>query len=293
MSTILWQPPENCDGINAARGATAFGSRRREFPRRNMNDETLPIPAATIVLYHESGDDPAAHLMITRAAEMAFAAGALVFPGGRVDEDDRAVASDPLLARNAPVDPDDAAARVTAIREAIEETGLAPGLHPRQDLPAIARWRAALSSHQPFGALLRQSGATLDLGHLVPFSRWSPRNKLSRRFDTRFYVARFDSDTGVVVDASEASHHVWISARDAIEASRAGKYYIIFPTMRNLERLAEHPRYEAVLEHLKSVPVMLITPEVREYDKVKFLCLPEDSGYPVTRVPLNEVVLPR
>ena len=116
--------------------------------------------------------------------------------------------------------------------------------------------------------------------------------QLHRRFDTRFYVARFTDDIGVEVDAIEASHHVWISAQDAIAGYRAGKYYIIFPTMRNLERLAEHSRFDDVLAHLKDFPVKLITPQVREYDNSKFLCLPDDAGYPITRVPLSEVVLP-
>jgi 8-oxo-dGTP pyrophosphatase MutT (NUDIX family) len=259
-----------------------------------MNDNsTPPIPAATLVLYHEADEGSALHLMITRSAGMAFAAGALVFPGGRVDAEDRAVAADAHLLRNSPADAEDAAARVTAIREAIEETGLAVGVHPLPDAAAIARWRKLLNAHASFGALLREAGAALDLGELVPFSRWSPREGLHRRFDTRFYVAKFAGDAGVEVDANEASHHVWVTAQDAIADARAGRHLVIFPTMRNLERLAAHPRFDAVLAHLGRFPVKLITPEVREYGGEKWLCLPEDAGYPTTRVPLSEVVFPR
>ena len=258
-----------------------------------MNDDATPaIPAATLVLYHEAADGPAVHLMITRSAGMAFAAGALVFPGGRVDQNDRSIAADAGLVRHAPADADDAAARVTAIREAIEETGLATGVHPRPGTATIARWRIELKAHAPFGPLLREAGVTLDLGELVPFSRWSPRMQLQRRFDTRFYVARFAGDVGVEVDGHEATHYVWVSARDAIAGGRAGTHLIIFPTMRNLERLAEHPSFDAVIAHLQEFPVKLITPEVREQDGVKCLCLPDDAGYPVTRIPLTEVVLP-
>jgi 8-oxo-dGTP pyrophosphatase MutT (NUDIX family) len=275
------------------RGAARACGKPGGYTVNTMNDDAPPpIPAATIILYHEAGEGPAAHLMITRSAGMAFAAGALVFPGGRVDENDHAIAADASLVRNAPAEPDDAAARVTAIREAIEETGIALGVQPKPDPSVIAQWRAALKAHDPYGPILRQSGTVLDLGQLAPFSRWSPRQNLHRRFDTRFYVAKMDGDIGVEVDANEASHHVWISARDAIAGARAGKYHIIFPTMRNLERLAEHSRFGDVLAHLKCFPVKLITPQVREYDNAKFLCLPDDAGYPVTRVPLSEVVLP-
>ena len=51
---------------------------------------------------------------------MAFAAGALVFPGGRIDEADR------KLAERLNAD----AARIAAIRETVEETAIAVGLAP-------------------------------------------------------------------------------------------------------------------------------------------------------------------
>ncbi|MBU6207671.1 MAG: NUDIX domain-containing protein, partial [Alphaproteobacteria bacterium] len=85
---------------------------------------TLPaiIPAATLILFDDREDADALHLMVERAASMAFAAGALVFPGGRVDDDDRAQA-----AHYPALDPVDAAARIAAIRETLEETGVAAG----------------------------------------------------------------------------------------------------------------------------------------------------------------------
>jgi len=49
-----------------------------------MNDLPDPIPAATLVLMRKAqrGASPQI-LMMERTANMAFAAGALVFPGGR------------------------------------------------------------------------------------------------------------------------------------------------------------------------------------------------------------------
>src|SRR3954467_13036090 len=78
-----------------------------------------PIPAATLILMRPRGSRPPEILMMERAQNMAFAAGALVFPGGRIDADDHASAA--ALAPHL----SDAPARIAAIRETIEETGIA------------------------------------------------------------------------------------------------------------------------------------------------------------------------
>ena len=55
--------------------------------RRPVSDEA--IPAATLIVVRERARRPPELLMVERAEGMAFAAGALVFPGGRIDEADR------------------------------------------------------------------------------------------------------------------------------------------------------------------------------------------------------------
>ena len=51
------------------------------------------IPAATLVIMRPSDrGGPDEILMVKRSVTMAFAAGAVVFPGGRVDPDDYRVA---------------------------------------------------------------------------------------------------------------------------------------------------------------------------------------------------------
>src|SRR5687768_5220515 len=83
-----------------------------------MTDLPEPVPAATLVLMRERAAAPPELLVMERTGHMAFAAGALVFPGGRIDREDReAAAAFPGL--------DDAAARIAAVRETIEETGIA------------------------------------------------------------------------------------------------------------------------------------------------------------------------
>src|SRR6478752_2429270 len=94
-----------------------------------------PIPAATLVVMRERDNGPPELLIVERSAAMRFAGGALVFPGGRVDPGDHALAA--LHGGDA----DDLAARIAAIRETIEEAGLAIGVRGLGDSEAA---RAAL-----------------------------------------------------------------------------------------------------------------------------------------------------
>ena len=92
--------------------------------------------------------------MIERTGPMAFAAGALVFPGGRIDKDDRSSAEGIAAFP-------DAAARIAAIRETIEETGIAPATAP-QPAPEAQRLAMALGDRAApalFDRLLAKTGS--------------------------------------------------------------------------------------------------------------------------------------
>src|SRR5688500_2025569 len=99
-----------------------------------MSEELTPVPAATLVLMRPGKDAPEL-LGMERAAKMAFAPGAVVFPGGRVEADDHA------LAARIGGGFDHAAARITAIRETIEEVGVAAGFVKPPDPARLAELR--------------------------------------------------------------------------------------------------------------------------------------------------------
>ena len=56
-----------------------------------MSDDA--IPAATLIVVRERADGPPELLMVERAQDMAFAGGAWVFPGGRIDQADERFAA--------------------------------------------------------------------------------------------------------------------------------------------------------------------------------------------------------
>lgn len=247
------------------------------------HDEDAPpaIPAATMVIFRHAPDGGAPQLlMVQRAKEMRFAGGAAVFPGGRVDEADR------VLAQQLGASDDDAldelAARIAAVRETLEETGLAVGFHQNPSLAEARRAREVLLHTGELAPTLAELGWTLDLERLVPFSRWRPRHKEIRVFDTRFYLA--DLGTGAVdlaVDDTENTHLFWASASDALTMADSGEIKVIFPTRRNLERLALFGSFADALGHVAQFPSCMITPFMEVRDGQPWLVIPADAGYPV------------
>ncbi|MFC3581594.1 NUDIX hydrolase [Sphingomonas hylomeconis] len=245
----------------------------------------IPIPAATLVLFRERPGAAPELLMVERAKAMVFAGGALVFPGGRIDPGDHALA----LALGC--DPDDGAGRVAAIRETLEEVGLPIGLLPTPDAATLKTLRAALHDGSAFGQVLDAAGLTLDPSILTPFARWLPAHAHMRIFDTMFYLARLPDDAPEPrVDATENVRLFWSSAQAVLDDADAGRVTIIFPTRRNLERLARFASFDAAAADAARYPIRAVTPWIEQRNGGDHLCIPDDLGYPVTSEPLTSTV---
>src|SRR5688572_1529231 len=190
----------------------------------------LAIPAATLVLMRERADGPPELLMVERTARMAFAGGAMVFPGGRVDDQDRQLAA-------AFCEPD-AAARIAAVRETLEESGVPIGLDPLPGPDLAARLQDALHAGSLFEGLLADHGLSLRLDALLPFARWKPAFHQARIFDTLFFLAEAPAgDWRPVPQAGECENVAWLGASEVLDRVARGEASAIFPTVRNLERL--------------------------------------------------------
>lgn len=247
-----------------------------------MSELPKVIPAATVVVFRRCPEGgPPQLLMVQRAQEMRFAGGAAVFPGGRVDQADRE-----LAARLEPEsDIDEAAARVAAVRETLEETGLAIAVRQPVSAQEAAEARALLLQQGALAPVLGRFGWSLDLAQLVPFARWCPMRDGS--FDTHFFLA--DLGTGAVdvaVDATENTRLFWVSAEEALRLDDEGEINVIFPTRRNLDRLALFASFAEARVHAESIPPRMITPRQEERDGEPWLTIPEDCGYPVTGQPM-------
>jgi 8-oxo-dGTP pyrophosphatase MutT (NUDIX family) len=244
------------------------------------------IPAATVVLMRQAAGGSPELLMIERAAGMAFAGGALVFPGGRVDPQDVELAR---LIVSPDLDIEERAARIAAIRETIEEVGIAIGLDPQPRPEQIAELRCALAAGGDLAGLLADAALRIDLSALVPFARWCPNLRKVRTFDTRFYLAISPADAVADADGGESVHALWARADEILALADAGERHVIFPTRRNLERLARFAGFEAARADAVARPVRTITPWIEEREGEKWLCIPDDQGYPVTAERLETV----
>lgn len=239
----------------------------------NSHGMTVAIPAATLIVLRDRPDGPPELLMVERAAAMAFAGGAWVFPGGRIDPGDHALA--------VAMGDRDLAPRLAAIRETIEEAGIAIGVAGE-----IADLRAALAA----GAALAEL-APVDPSPLVPYARWRPDHVPVRVFDTHFFLARLPADAPAAqVDATENVRLSWMTAAAALAAADRGEATLLFPTRRVLERLAGHADVDAAFESARRWPVRLVTPWVERRGDGDWICIPDDLGYPVTAEPASRAV---
>lgn len=242
-----------------------------------MKDLPEPIPAASLIIMRKVQSGPPELLLLERTQSMAFAAGAVVFPGGRVDPEDE------ILAAQIGVPFDDAARRIAAIRETIEEAGIAVAVVPEPRRERVREIRLALEQGVPFSVLLERSGLRLDLGALIPLARWCPPPGSPRRFDTIFFVAEARQE---VTDASpalaEATRVLWASAACVLRQADEGEALIVFPTRRNLERVSRFQSLADARADTARHPLRTIEPWVEERNGVPWVRIPDGVGYEVT-----------
>jgi 8-oxo-dGTP pyrophosphatase MutT (NUDIX family) len=237
-----------------------------------MSDDDA-IPAATLILVRERATGASELLMVERAAGMAFAGGALVFPGGRIDEADRILS-------------DDESAKIAAIRETLEEVAIPVAIDPLPSREQSLELQRQLIADQPLTNLI--DAAMLRLDDLTPFARWVPKFHAKRRFDTLFFLARApEGDWTLNTIPGECAGAEWVTAAEVLERDRAGEVQMIFPTRRVLERLAQHASFAEMVADAAAYPIEPVTPWVEERDGERFITIPNDIGYPVTQEKLQ------
>ncbi len=253
-------------------------------------DAAPATPAATLVVFRrDPAGGPAQILMVERSGSLSFAGGATVFPGGKVDPADIALAEAFRSTAGPDFDLADVAGRITAVRETLEETGLAVGLSGVIDAARAAQARALLLETERLQDVLDAFDWRLDLPALVPFARWWPRHRNMRVFDTRFYLA--DLGTGAVevtADTTENRHLFWASAAEALRLADEQAIKIIFPTRRNLERLELFSDFSAARDHALATPIVTVTPTIELRGGERWLVIPANAGYPVDGQLLTE-----
>jgi 8-oxo-dGTP pyrophosphatase MutT (NUDIX family) len=259
-----------------------------------MNDKPAApvVPAATILMLR---DDPSFEvLMVRRHHQIDFAAGALVFPGGKThagDEDPdwefRTMGWGEALPHKRPL-------RIAAIREAYEEAGVLLARHLdgapfRGDERATAAREDVGKDRRPFLDLIKELDLYLDLEALTVFARWITPAMMPRRFDTWFYVARAPKEQLAVCDGTETVDAEWIEPREAIRLGEAGERTVIFPTRMNLQLLAEASNAEDAVVRSRARELVTVEPKVSEKNGERVLIIPPNAGYGDVFEPMSRV----
>ena len=202
-------------------------------------------PAATVLLLRDGAAGGAEVLMTRRSATASFAPGAYVFPGGGIDAADSA--GHRIAARRPGQSDLHLTQAIAAIRESFEELGVLLARHA-DGRPADAADIAALSRDAPFVAQCEARGLTLAADRVYVLAHWITDRDLPRRFDVPFLVARMPPDQAPVADESEQFEPVWVRPAEALARHQAGSFFMIFPTIRTLERLEKLGSVDAVLQ---------------------------------------------
>jgi recombination protein RecT len=200
-------------------------------------------PAATVLLLRDTAQGLEI-LMTRRSAQASFAPGAYVFPGGMLEPADRNAHS--LTQRRAAQDDTRLTQAVAAIRECFEELGVLLA-RDAQGQPVPPAEVAALDRHQGLLPQCAQRGWRLAADQVFLLAHWVTDRDLPRRFDVPFLVARMPDGQVPVADETEQFEPVWVRPADALQRHDAGQFFMIFPTIRTLERLCAYRDVDAVL----------------------------------------------
>ncbi|MDD5027945.1 MAG: NUDIX domain-containing protein, partial [Rhodoferax sp.] len=203
---------------------------------QQLHPVRAPAPtrlAATVLLLRDAPGGLEV-LMTRRSAKASFVPGAFVFPGGAIDAADGCCFD---IAQRRPTQSDAALTEaIAAIRESFEELGVL--LAKRVD----GSWATqadidAIDRHAAFAPQCAACGLRLAADQVQVLARWVTDRDLPKRFDVPFLVAQMPPGQTPVADETEQFEPVWVRPSDALTRHQAGRFFMIFPTIRTLERL--------------------------------------------------------
>ena len=118
---------------------------------------------------------------------------------------------------------------------------------------------------------------------LAHYSHWLTPTFMPKRFDTHFFIALAPENQIAVHDGEESIDSVWIGPNDAMDKAKSEKYTIIFPTLMNVEYLSKYSSANAAVEDAKRTKTVSVLPKMEVTPEGKFLNIPAEAGYSVTR----------
>ncbi|WP_026535401.1 NUDIX hydrolase [Arthrobacter sp. H14] len=192
------------------------------YPQLPGVDPVEPRLAVSVLMLRR--DAPEVEVFIQhRVSTMDFAAGAVVFPGGRVDPVDYESAGSHTLPQ------------AVWDRHALawERSAVAVAGHSSMRDMSRVLVAAALREVQ------EETGAVLEAGELLPWANWVTPPGGPKRFDTYFYLAVVGPSLEPRHQTTEASASHWLPVREVLQGAADGTLQLMRPTYVLLTELAD------------------------------------------------------
>jgi 8-oxo-dGTP pyrophosphatase MutT (NUDIX family) len=222
------------------------------YPNKNKHEVAPAIPSATIILIREHKGRVEV-LLSHRPAGMSFAAGAFVFPGGKVEMADQM----PVTSKTT-LSTEQIGLRRAAIRELKEETGL--------DLRANNEDEVSVFEN------------------MIYFAHWITPEMAPKRFDTHFYLCVAPDDQNHHEHSDEVITNEWHAPEEVLAQSARGEVSAMFPTRLNIQLFVGLKTIEEALAMGRSRNVIPIMPKPFMKEQEVWVSIPIESGYAITEV---------
>ncbi|TNE38048.1 MAG: NUDIX hydrolase [Alphaproteobacteria bacterium] len=267
-----------------------------------MTKEPVALkPAATVLLVRDckKANDSLEVFMVVRHHQIDFASGALVFPGGKVDDADMVAE----LADYLPADADRGdpllSFKIASIRESFEEANILLArdresgelvTHDRLESLAEAYRMPLQNGEVPILDMLKAENLELAIDLLGHYSHWITPHHMPKRFDTHFFIAKAPPHQLAAHDGEESVDSVWVGPNEVMAAADAGRFTVIFPTRMNVEALSKFASADAAVADAHASDTFTVLPELEVTEEGKFLLIPAEAGYSVTRRAVDAIM---
>jgi 8-oxo-dGTP pyrophosphatase MutT (NUDIX family) len=241
-----------------------------------------PRPSATVLIIRD-GPTGLEVYMVARERQVDMASGAVVFPGGKLDADDRS----PVFAALAPDGGPDRAHWIAAVRETFEETGLLIA-HRADGRPLDGETAAAvreefrtplLDGRIKFSEVMTAAGLVPALDLMAPFAHWITPASVPKRFDTHFFLLSALPGQEASPDMREAVKGFWRSPTDLVADADAGRMTLVPATKWNIALLGESTTVSDAFAATRARPVRTVMPTMEKADGGIRLSIRTDAGY--------------
>lgn len=252
-----------------------------------MNENN--IQNAATLLQIKTGQSGAIEiLMVKRHHNLAFAANAWVFPGGKFSKIDYEIAKNNNInkAYGNNLEGEEIVAKICAIRETFEETGILWAYNKNDELVIdkysneIELRKSFEKNNEAFEKFIKSENLKLAIDRLIPISIWIPPNNINRRYRTYFFLAFDEKGANFLNDGQEIIKINWKKPKEVLELSDKNEIKLIFPTMANLKLIEKFNNYNDLKNYILSKKMPIMNPDVEEIAGERWVKLSNHDFYP-------------